>query len=110
MPRSFRFLCNKSCARPGAPALYVIGDNLPAHKSADLHSVLESAHATLLPLPPYSPDFNPIEQCWSKIKEGLRSAQARTTETLQQTMAHAFGTVTASDAHGWFQHCGYQSG
>jgi transposase len=91
------------------PGDVVIWDNLPAHKSADLHSVLGSAHAILLPLPPYSPDFNPIEQCWSKIKERLRSAQARTTEALQQAIAHAFAAVTASDAQGWFQHCGYRS-
>ena len=92
------------------PGEVVIWDNLPAHKSADLQPILASVGATLLPLPPYSPDFNPIEQCWSKVKQGLRSAQARTTEALQQAIAHAFRTVTAADAHGWFQHCGYRSG
>lgn len=92
------------------PGDVVIWDNLPAHKSLDLKPVLESAQATLLLLPPYSPDFNPIEQCWSKVKECLRSAQARTTEALQQAIAHAFAAVTASDARGWFQHCGYESG
>jgi transposase len=92
------------------PGDVVIWDNLPAHKSAELKPVLESAHATLLPLPPYSPDFNPIEQGWSKIKEFLRSAQARTTEALQQAVSRAFAAVTASEAHGWFQHCGYRSG
>jgi transposase len=91
------------------PGDVVIWDNLPVHKSVDLKPVLESAQATLLPLPPYSPDFSPIEQCWSQVKEGLRSAQARTTEALQQAIAHAFRTVTAADAHGWFQHCGYRS-
>lgn len=91
------------------PGDVVVWDNLPAHKSADLRSVLESAHATLLPLPPYSPDFNPIEPCWSKIKQSLRSAQARTTEALQQAIAQAFAAVTAADALGWFQHCGYRS-
>jgi transposase len=88
----------------------VIWDNLPAHKSVDLQLVIESVGATLLSLPPYSPDFNPIEQCWSKVKEFLRSAQARTTETLHQAITHAFAAVTTSDARGWFQHCGYQSG
>ena len=90
------------------PGDVVIWDNLPAHKSVDLQPAVESAGAMLLPLPPYSPDFNPIEQCWSKIKEFLRSAQARPTEALQQAVAQAFATVTASDAHGWFQHCGYR--
>ncbi len=92
------------------PGDVVIWDNLPAHKSIDFKPAVESAGATLLPLPPYSPDFSPIEQCWSKIKESLRSAQARTTEALQQAIAHAFRTVTAADALGWFQHCGYRSG
>jgi transposase len=91
------------------PGDVVIWDNLPAHKNADLKPVLESARASLLPLPPYSPDFNPIEQCWSKVKELLRSAQARTTETLQQAITQAFAAVTASDARGWFRHCGYRS-
>lgn len=92
------------------PGDVVIWDNLPAHKSANLQPILESVQATLLPLPPYSPDFNPIEQCWSKIKEFLRSAQARTTEALEQAITQAFATVTASDAQGWFQHCGYRVG
>ena len=92
------------------PGDVVIWDNLAAHKSLDLKPTVESAGATLLPLPPYSPDFNPIEQCWSKVKECLRSAQARPTEALQQAIVQAFRTVTAADAHGWFQHCGYRSG
>jgi transposase len=92
------------------PGDVVIWDNLPAHKSTDLQPVLASAGARLLPLPPYSPDFNPIEQCWSKVKELLRSAQARTTMALQQAIDHAFAAVTASEARGWFQHCGYRSG
>jgi transposase len=95
------------------PALHpgdvVIWDNLPAHKSIDLQPVLESAGATLLLLPPYSPDFNSIEQCWSKMKEYLRSAKARTAEALQQAITQAFAAVTTSDAHGWFQHCGYRA-
>ena len=88
----------------------VIWDNLPAHKNVDLQPVLQSVGATLLPLPPYSPDFNPIEQCWSKVKEFLRSASARTPETLQRAITEAFAVVTASDAQGWFQHCGYRTG
>jgi transposase len=53
-------------------------------------------------------DFNPIEQCWSKVKEFWRAAEARTAEALQQAIADAFATVTASEAQGWFQHCGYR--
>jgi transposase len=78
----------------------VIWDNLPAHGSSELKPILESAHARLLPLPPYSLDFNPIEQCWSKIKEFLRSAQARTSEALQQA-TKAFAAITPADARGW---------
>jgi transposase len=93
------------------PALHphdvVIWDNLSPHKSALLKDLIEAAGATLLPLPPYSPDFNPIEQCWSKIKESLRAAQARTTEALQQAITNAFAAVTATDARGWFHHCSY---
>jgi transposase len=92
------------------PGDVVIWNNLPAHKSVDLQPTVASAGATLLPLPPYSPDFTPIEQCWSKVKEYLRSAQARTSEALQQAVTHAFAAVTASNAQGWFQHCGYRSG
>ena len=90
------------------PGDVVIWDNLPAHKSANVSTVLAAAQATLLPLPPYSPDFNPIEQCWSKIKECLRAAQARTGEALQAAIKAAFAAVTPQDAVGWFAHCGYQ--
>jgi transposase len=90
------------------PGDVVIWDNLPAHKRPAFSAILAAAGARLLPLPPYSPDFNPIEQCWSKVKEFLRSAQARTAEALDQAITQAFATVTASDAQGWFQHCGYR--
>lgn len=94
---------------PWRPGAVVIWDNLSAHKTPALKSSIESAQATLLPLPPYSPDFNPIEQCWSKVKEFLRSAEARTSEALEQAIAQAFASITVADAQGWFQHCGYGS-
>jgi transposase len=94
------------------PALHpgdvVIWDNLPAHKTPALKPLIESVQATLLPLPPYSPDFNPIEQCWSKLKERLRATEARTREALEQAITRAFASITATDARGWFQHCGYR--
>lgn len=90
------------------PGDVVIWDNLPAHKSAEVSAVLQAAQATLLPLPPYSPDYNPIEQCWSKIKECLRAAQARTGEALQAAIKTAFAAVTPQDAAGWFAYCGYK--
>jgi transposase len=90
------------------PGDVVIWDNLPAHKTPALQSLIESAQARRLPLPPYSPDFHPIEQCWSKVKEFLRAAEARTTEALEQAITQAFAHVTPADARGWFQHCGYR--
>ena len=58
-------------------------------------------------LPPYSPDFNPIERCWSKIKTFLRAAKARTREALEAAIKQALATVTESDARAWFKDCGY---
>jgi transposase len=91
------------------PGDVVIWDNLPAHKTPARKGRIESAQATLLPWPPDSPDFHPIKQCWSKVKELLRAAEARTTEALEQAMTQAFAHITAADARGWFQHCGYRS-
>jgi transposase len=87
------------------PGDVVIWDHRPAHKAPELKAKIAAAQAILWPLPPYSPDFNPIEQCWSKIKEFLRAAEARTTEALEQAMAQAFASITAAEAQGWFQHC-----
>jgi transposase len=90
------------------PGDVVVWDHWPAHKAPERQAQMEAAQAKRLPLPPDSPDFNPIEQCWSKIKEFLRAAEARTREALEQAVAQAFAGVTASDARGWFQHCGYR--
>jgi transposase len=90
------------------PGDIVIWDHLPAHKNPEWKAILASAQAQLLPLPPDSPHFNPIEQCWSKGKEFLRATEARTVEALQQAIVKALATVTATDAHGWFQHGGYR--
>jgi transposase len=89
------------------PGDIVIMDNLRAHKVAGIREAVEQAGAQLLYLPPYSPDLSPIEPCWSKLKTALRTAQARTREALEQAMALALATITVSDAHHWFHHCGY---
>ncbi len=65
------------------------------------------AGAELLYLPPYSPDFNPIEQAWSKTKQLICSAKARTLEVLEAAVAQALASVTAENASAWFRHCGY---
>ena len=85
----------------------VILDNLSAHKNADAIRLIEEAGAHVRFLPPYSPDLNPIEKMWSKIKECLRNAKARTQEALDEAIAYALGTVTPNDAQGWFASCGY---
>lgn len=85
----------------------VVMDNLSAHKVSGIREAIEKTGARLLYLPPYSPDFSPIEQCWSKVKTWLRKAKARTVEALDQAIVDALAQVTISDAQGWFQHCGY---
>jgi transposase len=85
----------------------VVLDNLSAHKSPAIRQAVEAVGANLIYLPPYSPDFNPIENLWSKVKEALRSAAARNIETLCQAIAAAIESVTASDCQGFFEHSGY---
>ena len=85
----------------------VVMDNLSPHKASAIREAIEAAGAEVWYLPPYSPDFNPIEKMWSKIKEFLRKAKARTQEALFDAIAAALSLVTASDAKGWFESCGY---
>ena len=91
------------------PGDIVILDNLSAHKNDEAQTLIEQAGAELLFLPPYSPDLNPIEKMWSKIKTYLRAAEARTEQTLQEVIGAALKTVTANDAQGWFSSCGYSA-
>jgi transposase len=72
-----------------------------------VQALVEKTGARLLYLPPYSPDFNPIEQAWSKIKQILRSAKARTLKALESAIAEALTDITADNAAAWFGHCGY---
>ena len=85
----------------------VVMDNLPSHRLPKVRELIESKGATLLYLPPYSPDFNPIEMIWSKVKRLLRSAAARTIDALHAAFGQAMDAVTTSDILGCFQHCGY---
>ena len=85
----------------------VVLDNLTAHRASRIEEVAEARGAQVIWLAPYSPDFNPIEQCWSKIKAFLRGAKARTASALDEALAQAIGLVTKSDIRGWFKHCGY---
>ncbi len=85
----------------------VIMDNLGAHKVKGIREAIEARGATVIYLPPYSPDLNPIEKCWSKIKTYLRAAKARTRQALEQALKEALLLVTEKDAQGWFASCGY---
>lgn len=89
------------------PGDIVVMDNLSAHKDAGVIAAIASAGAIVCHLPPYSPDLNPIEAMWSKVKEILRSLKARTAEALLDAIGVALRSVTTTDAEGWFAHCGY---
>lgn len=82
-------------------------DNLSAHKVRGVRERIEACRAQLLSLPPYSPDLNPIEKLWFKLKQFLRAAKARTAEALDQAIRTALKTITADNAAAWFRHCGY---
>ena len=90
------------------PEDIVVLDNLSAHKNQKTRELIESVGAQVWFLPPYSPDLNPIEKMWSKIKAILRTLKARTKEALINAVAKALDAITASDAKGWFNSCGYQ--
>lgn len=85
----------------------VIMDNCSIHKSAELEALIAAAGAQLIYLPPYSPDFSPIENCWSKIKSILRRIGARTYPDLLKALEEAFAEVTMENLLGWFKHCCY---
>jgi transposase len=89
------------------PGQVVIMDNLAAHKVGCIVALIERAGCRVIFLPPYSPDFSPIEPMWSKVKQLLRRAAARTVEALQTAVGDALRAITESDCHGYFGHCGY---
>ena len=94
-----------------APALrpgdVLVMDNLPSHKVAGVREAIEAAGATLRYLPPYSPDLNPIEPAWAKVKGELRRLAARTPDALHKALGPALDAVTAQNAAGFFRHAGY---
>ena len=89
------------------PGEVVVLDNLRIHKMAGMAERVATYGARLLFLPPYSPDFSPIERAWSKLKTALRTAQARTRQALSDALTLACEWITPSDAQNWFAHCGY---
>ena len=90
------------------PGRVIVVDNLGAHKGERVRELIEERGCELLFLPPYSPDLNPIEQAFSKIKGLLRKAESRTREALIEALGGALDAVTAQDARGFFEYCGYR--
>ena len=89
------------------PGAVVVLDNLSSHKVAGVEEAIEATGARLHYLPPYSPDLNPIEQAWSKLKTHLRAIAARTYPKLSHAIADGLQLITAKDALAFFSHCGY---
>jgi transposase len=89
------------------PGDILVMDNLSAHTGETIRQLIEAKGARLEFLPPYSPDFNPIELCWSKVKTALRAAKARTLDALVEEIAQALRSISLTDIQNWFAHCGY---
>jgi transposase len=89
------------------PKDIVLLDNLPVHQASQVEQAVTAVKAEVLWLPAYSPDFSPIENCWSKVKTLVRGRQPRTPKELNTALAAALKAVTLDDIDGWFRHCGY---
>jgi transposase len=87
------------------PGDVVVMDNLSSHKVNGVSRLIAAAGAELLYLPPYSPDLNPIEKAWAKLKQALRTAKARTQQGLEQAIAEALQLITPENAQAWFRLC-----
>ena len=85
----------------------MVWDNLPAHKMAVIETLISSRGAQVIFLPPYSPDLNPIELLWSKLKEIIRGYAPKTVRAFNRALSAALSKITKSDLKGWFAHCGY---
>jgi transposase len=92
------------CLHPGN---LVLMDNVPPHKMPAIAAAITAVGARVKFLPPYSPDFSPIEKCWAKVKTFLRRVAARTQKDLAAALSNALATITRDDIKGWFAHCGY---
>lgn len=93
-----------------SPGRVVVMDNLGAHRGHRIRELIEARGCELLFLPPYSPDFSPIEEAFSKVKALLRKAAARNRGALVEAIGRALSAVTADDTRGYFSHCGYPLG
>jgi transposase len=104
---AFLAWCEQMLAPLLRPGDVVVMDNLPAHKVSGVREAIEATGATLLYLPPYSPDFNPIENAFAKLKAHVRKAAARTVEALEAAVATALRTFKPSECANFFAHAGY---
>ncbi|MCA1617664.1 MAG: transposase [Acidobacteria bacterium] len=89
------------------PSDIVLLDNLPVHLASQVEDAVAAVKAEVLWLPAYSPDFSPLENCWSKVKTLVRGRQPRTPKELNVALRDALEAVTLDDIDGWFRHCGY---
>ena len=90
------------------PRDVVLLDNLPVHQASQVEQAVAEVKAEVMWLPAYSPDFSPLENCWSKVKTLVRGRQPRTPKELNAALADALKAVTLDDIDGWFRHCGYE--
>lgn len=86
----------------------IVLDNLGAHRASQIEEIAKECGARVIWLPPYSPDFSPIELMWSKVKAYLKKVKARTQQELEKAIALSLKTITKSDCLNWFRHCGYE--
>ena len=93
-----------------SPGQTVVMDNLSAHRAPEVRARIEAVGCRVLFVPPYSPDFNPIEKAWSKVKAYLRRVGARTQEVLDEAITAAVATITSRDAANWIRGAGYTPG
>lgn len=104
----FNGFCESFVAKCLTEGDVLVLDNLGVHKASRIEEIATAYGARVIWLPPYSPDFSPIEQMWSKLKTYLRKVKARTKEGLHQAIAEGLKLITESDCRAWFKHCGYQ--
>ncbi|RZK12496.1 MAG: IS630 family transposase [Hymenobacter sp.] len=107
--RSFALYVAHCLAPTLRPGDVLVLDNLAVHKLGGLREWLAERGVQVLFLPPYSPDFSPIEQAWSKLKTKLRTCAARSCEALQAALHEAIDWISSQDARNWFDHCGYHT-
>ena len=103
----FEAFVERVLVRKLQPGDILVLDNVGAHKAARAHQLIKATGASLLFLPPYSPDLNPIELCWSKLKSILKDFGARTRQALDAAIRRAMDLIGTDDAVAWFRHCGY---